>query len=244
MAPLKSRLTNPSFTFPYGTYDLRLKVTSERGCTDSIFQPSIINVYKSPIADFGWNPTNPAVSSPTVNFINLTTPVDNSNQYHWKIQSSKLNDLRANVFGFEPTYTWIPIPGANVVGDYNITLDAYSVNPAPSGYVYECHDTISKVITIINDNLIFPNVITPNGDGINDVFLIKNLVEGQAYPDNEISIYNRNGKRVFFKQDIRSNEEIWDPAKTNTPTGTYFFKFIGRGPIRDVEFNGSIEIIR
>jgi len=244
VGPLTSRLPNPSFTFPYGNYDLRLKVSSEYGCKDSIFLPGIINVYKSPIADFGWNPTNPAVSNPTINFINLTTPIDNSNQYHWKIQANKINNLRDNVFGFEPTYTWVPVPGSNVVGDYNVTLDAYSVNPAPSGNVYECHDTISKVITIINDNLIFPNVITPNGDGINDVFIIKNLVEGQAYPDNEISIYNRNGKRVFFKQDIRSNEEIWDPAKTNTPTGTYFFKFIGRGPIRDVEFNGSIEIIR
>lgn len=241
---LKSNEPNPSFTFPYGTYDLKLKVTSEKGCTDSIFQESIINVYKSPIAGFGWNPTNPAVSNPTINFINLTTPVDYSNQYHWKIQSNKLNDLRENIFGFEPTYTWVPIPGSNTVGNYNITLDAYSVNKAPSGRTYECHDTISKIITIINDSIMFPNVLTPNGDGVNDVLIIKNLVDGQAYPDNELSIFNRNGKRIFFKQDIRANQEIWDPAKTNTPTGTYFYKFIGRGPIRNIEYNGTIEILR
>ena len=241
---LKSNEPNPSFTFPYGTYDLKLKVTSDKGCTDSIFQESIINVYKSPIADFGWNPTNPAVSNPTINFINLTTPVDYSNQYHWKIQSNKLNDLRENIFGFEPTYTWVPIPGANTVGNYNITLDAYSVNNAPSGRTYECHDTISKIITIINDSIMFPNVLTPNGDGVNDVLIIKNLLDGQSYPDNELSIFNRNGKRIFFKQDIRTNQEIWDPAKTNTPTGTYFYKFIGRGPIRNIEYNGTIEILR
>ena len=241
---LKSNQPNPSFTFPYGTYDLKLKVTSDEGCTDSISQEGIINVYKSPIADFGWNPTNPTVSNPTINFINLTTPVDYSNQYHWKIQSNKLNDLRENIFGFEPTYTWVPIPGANTVGNYNITLDAYSVNNAPSGRLYECHDTVSKIITIINDSIMFPNVLTPNGDGVNDVLIIKNLVDGQAYPDNELSIFNRNGKRIFFKQDIRANQEIWDPAKTNTPTGTYFYKFIGRGPIRNIEYNGTIEILR
>ena len=90
----------------------------------------------------------------------------------------------------------------------------------------------------------FPNLISPNGDGINDVFIIRNLVDGQAFPDNELIIYNRNGKRIFYIQDIRSEVEAWDPNKTNTPAGTYFYKFIGRGPTKTVEFNGSIEIMR
>ncbi|MDR0971357.1 MAG: gliding motility-associated C-terminal domain-containing protein [Bacteroidales bacterium] len=240
----KSNEVEPSFSFPYGTYDLKLKVTSEFGCVDSIIQTNFIHVYKSPTADFGWQPINPSVGNPVVNFINLTTPNDPINQYHWKIQGTKMNDLRENVFGFEPSYRWMPVPGYNVAGDYNVTLDAYSVNIAPSGNKYECHDTISKIISIINDRLIAPTVVTPNGDGINDVFILKNLVEGQAYPDNELTIYNRNGKRIYFRQDIRSDEEAWDPAKTNTPAGTYFFKFVGRGITRNVEFNGVIEVIK
>lgn len=241
---VKTNVFNPEFSFPYGVYDVKLKVISEFGCTDSISQTNFINVYKSPIADFGWQPTNPSTTDPRVNFLNLTTPQDPSNVYLWKIQNDKANNLRENIFGLEPSYTWTPQPGTNLSGDYNITLDAYSVNLAPSGTTYECHDTISKMISIINDNLIFPTIITPNGDGINDVLIITNLVDGQAYPDNELSIYNRNGKRIFFKQDIRSNEEIWDPVATNTPDGTYFYRFVGRGPVRDVEFNGTIEIMR
>ncbi len=236
---------NPSFTFPYGTYDVKLKVTSEHGCMDSVEYPAMINVYKHPIADFGWEPTNPYASDPTAQIVNLTKPDDETNQYHWTVQTNRNNTADVtNLFGREPSYTWTPQSGQNVAGDYIISLDAYSVNQAPSGYIYECHDTISRVITIINDNLMFPTVITPNGDGVNDVFVIHNLVEGQAFPDNELAIYNRYGKRIFFVQDIRNEADFWDPAKTNTPSGTYFYRFIGRGPIRDVEFKGSVEVMR
>ncbi len=236
---------NPTFTFPYGTYDVKLKVTSEYGCQDSLSYPAMINVFKNPIADFGWEPANPYASAPTANLVNLTQPNDATNQYHWTIQTNRDNALDVdNAFGPNPSYTWSPQAGQSVAGDYIITLDAYSVNQAPSGYIYECHDTVSRVITIINDNLMFPTVITPNGDGINDVFEIHNLIEGQAFPDNELAIYNRYGKRIFFIQDMRNEGDFWDPAKTNTPSGTYFYRFIGRGPIRDVEFKGSVEVLR
>lgn len=236
---------NPSFTFPYGNYNLKLKVTSVNGCTDSISYANIINVFKNPVADFGWNPSTPYASDPTVHLINLTKPDNATNQYHWEIQTNKDNATDVNnVFGKEPSFTWAPQEGQTVAGEYHVYLDAYTVNTAPSGNIYECHDTISKVITIINDNIMFPTVVTPNGDGINDVFYIHNLVDGQAFPDNELSIYNRYGKRIYFIQDIRNEKDFWDPQKTNSPTGTYFYRFIGRGPIRNVEFKGSVEVIR
>lgn len=241
---LKSSLPDPSFTFPYGIYDVKLKVVTQYGCVDSIVQPNMIHVYKSPTADFGWQPTNPSSTAPFVNFLNQTTPYDVTNQYLWKIQALKNSDLRENIYGLEPTYTWQPAPGLNVVGDYKVTLDAYTVNIGPSGVLYECHDTITKVISIINDSLMFPSLVSPNGDGINDVFIIRNLVDGQAFPDNELTIYNRNGKRIHYVQDIRSEVEAWDPNKTNTPSGTYFYRFVGRGPTKNVEFNGTIEVMR
>ncbi|MBQ7985475.1 MAG: gliding motility-associated C-terminal domain-containing protein, partial [Bacteroidales bacterium] len=236
---------SPTFTFPYGTYDLKLKVTSDFGCVDSVYYDNMINVFKSPAANFGWEPTVPYASSPTVNMINLTVPEDENNRYRWWIQTNKHNENDiVNEYGKTPTFTWVAQEGENVAGDYNITLDAYSCNVAPSGNIYECHDTITKTITIINDNIIFPTVVTPNADGINDVFDIHNLIEGQAFPDNELAVYNRLGKRIYFVQDIRNKDQFWDPDKTNSPTGTYFYRFIGRGPVRNVEFKGSVEVIR
>ena len=184
-------------------------------------------------------------SRPTINLINRTLPDTDTNQYRWEIQTNNTNvyDI-INIFGYNPEYTWTPLDGKNIAGLYNITLDAYTLNRAPSGNIYECHDTVSKVLTIVNDNVYFPTAITPNGDGINDVFEIHNLLKGQAFPDNELTIYNRYGKRIFFAQDIRNSDQFWDPNKTNSPTGTYFYRFIGRGPIRNMEFTGSVEVIR
>ena len=236
---------NPSFTFDAGVYDLDLTITSKYGCTDHIHYDSIINVYSSLTADFSWNPANPYASNPSVVMVNLNEPSNDSvNRYRWEVQTNKSNPLDIeNVFGKEPYYKWEAQSGENVAGEYTITLDAYSYNPSPSGNIYECHDTISKVITIINDNIIFPTVVTPNGDGINDVFEIHNLINGQAYPDNELTIYNRYGKRIYFVQDIRSADQFWDPAKTKSPTGTYFYHFVAKGPIQNVEFNGSVEVL-
>ncbi len=236
---------NPYFELTSGSYDLLLAVESAQGCKDTVKYQGIINVFKKPVADFGWEPAMPSATNPSMQMINLTTPEISSNRYHWQFQTIK-NDENSivNVMGSSPYYTWTAQSGENVAGDYNVMLDAYTYNESPTGRIYECHDTISKLITIINDNIMFPTVITPNGDGINDVFEIHNLIDGQAFPDNELAIYNRYGKRIYFVQDLRNKEDFWDPEKTNSPTGTYFYRFIGRGPIRNVEFKGSVEVLR
>ena len=61
---------------------------------------------------------------------------------------------------------------------------------------HRCADTVRHSILIVNDSLIFPNIITPNGDGFNDNFVIKGLEDG-AYPVNRFVVYNRWGKKVY-----------------------------------------------
>ena len=62
------------------------------------------------------------------------------------------------------------------------------------------------LITIIVEDceINIPNVITPNGDGINDAFYITNI---EFYPNSEIKIYNRWGKRVYESQNYQGD---WD----------------------------------
>jgi gliding motility-associated-like protein len=38
------------------------------------------------------------------------------------------------------------------------------------------------------------NIITPNGDGLNDVFIIENI---EHYPDSRLTIFNRWGKKIY-----------------------------------------------
>ena len=90
----------------------------------------------------------------------------------------------------------------------------------------------------------FPNVVTPNNDGVNDYFRIKNLIEYSQYPYNKLTVYDRWGHIVYEVSNISKEEDFWYPDLTNSPTGTYYFRFIGRGGDGAAQHNGVIEVIR
>lgn len=94
------------------------------------------------------------------------------------------------------------------------------------------------------DRIMFPNVITPNGDNINDIFEIHNLIEQDAFSDNELIIYNRNGKLIYSFKNIRKKEDFWSPALTNSPTGTYYYRFIGKRYDKTIDTTGIIEVLK
>jgi gliding motility-associated-like protein len=125
-----------------------------------------------------------------------------------------------------------------------VELVAMTKNLAPSGNYITCSDTTDSRLVLVNDFLQFPNVITANGDGINDIFVIKNLTDGLGYPTNELSIYDRWGKRVYHRENITSEEDFWDPGAENVPAGTYFYRFVGKGYLGNIQRNGVVEVLR
>lgn len=114
---------------------------------------------------------------------------------------------------------------------YNPDLD-YCDNDIPDTYTYVyCNtvgcDTATVTIWVLCDppatggDLSFYNGFTPNGDGVNDRFLI-NGVEG--YPNNILCIFNRWGNRVYYKEGYdNSFDGIWEGSPL--PDGTYFYVF-------------------
>ena len=60
-----------------------------------------------------------------------------------------------------------------------------------------------------------PNVFTPNGDGINDYFVIKNIEKCNS---NHLVIKDRNGRTIFEKINYQND---WDGH--NVADGVYFF---------------------
>ncbi|MBG0858531.1 MAG: gliding motility-associated C-terminal domain-containing protein, partial [Bacteroidales bacterium] len=67
----------------------------------------------------------------------------------------------------------------------------------------------------------FPKVITPNGDGKNDTWIIKNI---DLYPDAEIRIFTRWGKLIFRTKNPLANP--WDGTfdnGTKVPTDSYHY---------------------
>lgn len=60
-----------------------------------------------------------------------------------------------------------------------------------------CRDSITGVFEPIMD-IYVPTAFTPNGDGINDVFMAK----GNSIRDFQLWIYNRWGELIFYSEDI------------------------------------------
>jgi gliding motility-associated-like protein len=78
----------------------------------------------------------------------------------------------------------------------------------------------------------FYNVITPNGDKLNEEFIIENL---HLYPENELNIYNRWGQNIFNSVNYQNN---WNGE--NVSAGTYYYLFTSRGK----KWKGWLEIVK
>ena len=93
-------------------------------------------------------------------------------------------------------------------------------------------------------SLSYPNVITPNGDGVNDRFVIGGLIENNCFKYNELTIYDRTGHCVYHKRNIANESDWWNPAAQRTPSGTYFYYFKAHGVNIWTQHRGVIEVLR
>ena len=163
----------------------------------------------------------------------------------WEMQYNQYNPLSVETLtDHDPVfdYTQYVTSLSDLPGNYTVRLIARTDNLAPSGNMVYCRDTAENTILVVNDYLTFPSVVTPNGDGINDIFVIGNLIEGMGFPNNTLDIYNRWGTQVYHRDNIATYDDFWDPS--NVPAGTYFYRFVARGYNGNVEHNGSIEVIK
>lgn len=228
-------------TYREGVYNLRCFAVSEDGCSDSLTFDSVITVFSSPKAMFTWEPVFPTVTNPYIRLSNQSTGTNP--KYYWEFQYDKDNPYSFHTLTSEnPFFAWVS-DGEDISGTYIVRLIAKTINMGPSGHVLTCVDTTESRILMVNDFLQFPNVVTPNGDGINDIFIIKNLLSG-SYPINALHIYNKWGSLVYQVYNISKESDFWDPNKTNSPDGTYFFRFSGKGYTGNVERRGVVEVLR
>ncbi|RYY22382.1 MAG: T9SS type B sorting domain-containing protein, partial [Sphingobacteriaceae bacterium] len=101
--------------------------------------------------------------------------------------------------------------------------------------------TTEKTFTVnVRDDyqLTANNVITPNGDGKNDTWVIKNI---DYYPNNTVKVFDKAGRIVYQKQGYTND---WNGTYNNTALtqGTYYYVIdfgAGLGT-----FKGYITIIR
>jgi gliding motility-associated-like protein len=100
-----------------------------------------------------------------------------------------------------------------------------------------CETTQNTFILPVDCVASAPNVITPNGDGINDFFVIPHA---QLMPGNQLSIVNRWGNIVYetssYQNTFLGNE---------LSEGTYFYTFYPDGKeVPDTMISGFFQLIR
>ena len=97
---------------------------------------------------------------------------------------------------------------------FNVLSGTYSLTVTDSN---NCSRTKQIVVgNIENDcDVVVPNVITPNGDGMNDLLVFENL---ENFPNNHLLIFNRWGQKLYEKEGYQND---WNGTKYSD--GTYFF---------------------
>jgi len=100
----------------------------------------------------------------------------------------------------------------------------------------ECVDSVTLQVDIGEAKLVIPHVFTPNSDGVNDVFEITDL---ERYISNELKVFNRYGKRVYFQKNYQSD---WNGD--NIRDGVYFYVLSAEGYFGTKVLQGSITIMR
>jgi gliding motility-associated-like protein len=75
------------------------------------------------------------------------------------------------------------------------------------------------LVTVLCDQIIVYNAMSPNGDGVNDNLIIEGL---HNYPNNKIQIFNRWGNTIFTTEGYHNEfDGTWDNKLL--PDGTFFY---------------------
>jgi len=188
-----------------GSYTVRLVSTNPP--FQSGTQP--LTVLSKPVAAF--TPSDTILNLPAENVVIFTNNSTGAVNYTWDFGNGQTSTQATP----DPVFYTTP-------GTYRVMLIATSAGG--------CRDTAMAVITVrAAEELTIPNAFTPNGDGVNDRFLIRYSGAERI----EVSLYDRWGNPVWSQaQTALSGTIEWDgtikgsPAPESVYTGAVRLKTI------------------
>ena len=187
-----------------GEFYPTITITSQFGCSasDTLSSPIIIRGY--PEVDFTWSPQPVDILHRQVHFQNLTAGAET---IHWDFYSAGESST-ANPF-------WT-FPDIETIAPYRICLTA--------GNEFGCKDTLCQDVYVENILQVFvPNTFTPDGDGLNDVFLP--IVNGELDGSYHFWVFNRWGDIVFDTEEVgKAWTGGYDGGTYYIPDGYYLWK--------------------
>ncbi len=237
------------------TYNFQLTSTSIGGCygTTVLLQASGGNTYSWSTGETGSSivvaPAATTTYTVTVTVTNgsctedLSIDVDAVPEYSFDLVDTLYMAVDETETLYGPTgsftYNWFPDDQIDNPNSAVVTLTAASSHTL---YLEATHSTgcvIEDSVVVIVVDLSIPDGFSPNGDGINDMFVVPQLYE----LDGSFTVWNRWGDMVFESDHYENN---WDGTcetslclgKGVLPEGTYFYSMV----VQDVKYTGYITL--
>ncbi len=196
-----------------------------------------VNVYRAPQIELTVDPEDPwYIQNPTGTFFFENLSADSIDVEGWTWDFGDGNTS----FDRSPIHTY------DQIGNYELIFTAK--------YRTHCDTSLYIPVGVKTVKLIIPNIITPNNDGANDVFIItqddqnsgnSNLKAGTDRPKindfyitNELIIFNRWGQKIYQQKNYQND---WDGGKHGD--GVYFYVLKCHGEFEDDVFKGSLTIM-
>ncbi|MBP9160421.1 MAG: gliding motility-associated C-terminal domain-containing protein, partial [Flavobacteriales bacterium] len=127
---------------------------------------------------------------------------------------------------------WELIQGSGVLNDATLA-DAQVTDLLPGDNVFvwvlengACGTTMDTVVVNLHDcsTLVVPDSYSPNGDGVNDTYVIGGI---EYYPENTFKVFNRWGSVVYERSPYNNTWDGKSEGKLNwgteLPESTYYF---------------------
>lgn len=106
-----------------------------------------------------------------------------------------------------------------IFGDpFSLTTSVTVPEYGTYAFQYTVCEVSDMVLVTFSCPITIPNVLTVNGDGNNDFFIIENL-HASFYLESILTIYNRWGRVVYFDSSYGLGPDVnwWDGTTNNTP---------------------------
>jgi gliding motility-associated-like protein len=145
--------------------------------------------------------------------------------------------LVAEVSGGTPPYRYSWSHGATDAVVQNLAKGSYRLTVTDS---HDCERYLDADVGRSCDGLVFYDVISPNGDGSNDVWYIEGI---DRFPQNRLRIYDRWGLLVYATDGYINTWEGRRSDGRELPLGVYYYT-LELGDTLPGILKGSVTIIR
>ena len=153
--------------------------------------------------------SDPNATQITVNTVAVTSG-SASQVIALAVGANTINTIVTAQSGATKTYTLVVTRAAGGADNYDDGISVTKPTETPA---------------LAEDGIKVHQAVSPNGDGINDFLTIENITN---YPDNKLSIMNRNGQLVYEATGYDNSSKIFDGHSNKNGQmqlpGTYFYQ--------------------